>query len=114
MNKRQRGLAAVFGVALGAAAVTVATGTGTANAQGCAFDRQLTGATVTCPGDPARWGVVDLDCNGFHLTYGFQPVIGPYTQYAFGNLAEGVSVSCLGKGSPNIGLFGIVTNVRLR
>ncbi|WP_378731224.1 hypothetical protein [Nocardia brasiliensis] len=112
MMMRQRGMIAALGVTLGAAAVTVLGSTGTASAQDCTFDRQLTSATVTCAADPARWGIVDITCVGPYLTYGFGPGLGPYHQWAFGNLSQGVTVPCIG-GYPNMGL-GILTDVRLR
>ena len=103
-------LAASFAVA----ATMVTTGSGAAAAEpgACSFNRQSTSATVTCPAAPPRWGTVDVQCVGAYLTYGWGFQVGPYWQWSFGNLTEGVTVTCL-NGYPNTGL-GIVTEVRLR
>ncbi|MCM6776602.1 hypothetical protein NDR87_23040 [Nocardia sp. CDC159] len=115
MTNRKRRTAAAFGVAaVGAATVVIGSGPAHAAApQGCVENRQLTAATVTCPGLPPDWGAeVDVDCVGVFLTYGLAPGVGRYTQLGFGSASRGVTVACIG-GDPNRGL-GIVTDVRVR
>ncbi len=102
--------AAALGVTGMAAMATLGVGAAAAAPQDCAVQRDLTGASATCPADDGVEYVLHVDCFGLYASGPFPLyAIGPYVSksYPFTPNGQQITAGCTGMGP---GVVAVATN----